>query len=127
VSVTLTITNHTTEEECCVNLSNASFRHMMTALGYDAARMDWVGRLDPRDLLARVARCQLAIAEGHAGEFTRSAVDRRIEVRGEAEGRTPRIRMTDPGADVAYVTQCLARLAMLAGQAIARGASIDYC
>jgi len=125
MSVTLTIGNHTTKEYC-VNLSNTNFRHMMTALGYDSAQMDWVGRLDPRDLLARVARCQLAIAEGHEGEFTRSAVDRRIEVGTETEGRMAKIRMTDLGADAAYVTGCLTRLAILASRAIARGATVNY-
>ena len=118
MSVTLTLEPGGPEDRTAqtpeINLANANFRHLMIALGYEVAEMDWVGRLEPRDLLARVARCQLAIAQGQGDEFTRTTVDHH-----EAGGP----RVVDFGVDVAYVVR---RLAALASEAVARGVAIRY-
>jgi len=77
MSVTLTTTT-CRERDDYMNLANTNFKHLMTALGYDMAKLDWVGELDPADLLARIAKCLAAIAQGHGAEFTRSPRHTRI-------------------------------------------------
>ncbi|GIW90182.1 MAG: hypothetical protein KatS3mg109_0674 [Pirellulaceae bacterium] len=110
--MSVTFTTATCRDEKFVNLSNANFQHLMTALGYDLAELNWVGQLDPTDLLARIAKCLAAIAQGHGDEFTRSAQQTK--------------KLFDPGRDIQGIIDNLARLAMLAGRAMANDEPVEY-
>ena len=108
--MSVTLTTATCDEY--MNLANANFQHLMTALGYDMTELDWVGQLDPADLLARIAKCLAAIAGGHGAEFTRSSRQTK--------------NLFDPGRDIQGMIDYLARLAMLAGRALANNEPVEY-